>query len=198
MLWMLVVPPVLHSESTVAERIAVGWSGMRGGVSLAAALAITNDGFPKRDLVIFVAYAVIVLTLVVPGLTLAPLLRRLGLQETEDDRRADAEARLRLTNAALERLEEIGDHAPEHVVQRLRDRYGSRLERLEQRIEGDEDEHGQSDVAVAGKLMTEMIEAERDVLRDMRSERAFPPDVLRAVERELDLDESRRRARIRL
>ena len=54
---------------------SIAWSGMRGGVSLAAALAITEDGFPKRDLVIFVAYAVIVITLVLPGLTLAPLLR---------------------------------------------------------------------------------------------------------------------------
>jgi monovalent cation/hydrogen antiporter len=198
MLWVLVVPRLLDGETTLPERLAIGWSGMRGGVSLAAALAITNDNFPKRDLVIFVAYAVIVLTLVVPGLTLAPLLRRLHLQETEDDRRAGAEARLRITNAGLERLEELGDDAPEHIVQRLRDRYGSRLERLEQRVEGDEDEHGQSDVAVAGKLMAEMIEAERDALREMRNERAFPPDVLREVERELDLDESRLRARIRL
>ena len=115
-LWMLVVPTVLHSETTVPERIVIAWSGMRGGVSLAAALAITTDGFPKRDLVIFVAYAVIVLTLVVPGLTLAPLVRRLGLQETEEHRRRDAEARLRITQAALERLEELGDDAPEHIV----------------------------------------------------------------------------------
>ena len=83
-------------------------------------------------------------------------------------------------------------------MQRLRDRYGSRLERLEQRLEGDEDEHGQTDVAVAGRLMAEMIEAERDVLREMRRERAFPAEVLREIERELDLDESRLRARIRL
>ena len=65
-------------------------------------------------------------------------------------------------------------------------------------MEGDEDEHGQSDVALAGKLMAEMIEAERDVLRDMRREREFPADVLKEIERELDLDESRLHARIRL
>jgi CPA1 family monovalent cation:H+ antiporter len=180
------------------ERVAIAWSGMRGGVSLAAALAITMDDFPKRDLVIFVAYAVIVLTLVIPGLTLAPLLRRLGLDESEDDRRADAEARLRITQAALERLDEAGEDEPEHIVQRLRDRYGSRLERLEQRLEGDHDEHGQTDVAIAGRLLAEMIEAERDVLKQMRSERAFSAELLREIERELDLDESRLRARIRL
>jgi CPA1 family monovalent cation:H+ antiporter len=197
-LWMLVVPKVLPSETTRAERIAIAWSGMRGGVSLAAALAIPAHNFPKRELVIFVAYAVIVVTLVVPGLTLAPLLRRLGLHESEDDRRRDAEARLRITQAGLERLEDVSDGAPEHIVQRLRDRYGSRVERLEARVEGDHDEHGQTDVAIAGKLLAEMIEAEREVLRAMRSERAFPAAVLREIEHELDLDESRLRARIRL
>ena len=195
-LWMLVIPNLLHSETTVAERWVIAWSGMRGGVSLAAALAINTQGFPHRDLVIFVAYAVIVLTLVVPGLTLAPLVRRVGLQESEEHRRRDAEARLRITQAALERLDDLD--GPEHLVQRLRDRYGSRVERLEARVEGDHDERGESDVAVAGKLLAEMIEAERDVLRAMRRERAFPADVLREIERELDLDESRLRARIRL
>ena len=138
---------------------------MRGGVSLAAALAIPIEGFPDRDLVVFVAYAVILITLVVPGLTLAPLLRALGLVESEDDRRASAQARVRITEAALERLEELADDAPEHVVQRMRDRYGARLERLEARVEGDEDEHGKTDVAVAGRLMAEMIDAEREVLQ---------------------------------
>lgn len=197
-LWMLVVPTLLHSETTKAERVVIAWSGMRGGVSLAAALAITVDGFPKRDLVIFVAYAVIVLTLVLPGLTLAPLVKRLGLEESEDHKRLDAEARLKLTHAALERLDELEGEAPDHVVQRLRDRYGSRLERLEARVEGDHDEGGQTDVARAGKLMAEMIEAEREVLREMRKDRDYPADVLREMERELDLDDSRLRARIRL
>jgi CPA1 family monovalent cation:H+ antiporter len=178
------------------ERIAIAWSGMRGGVSLAAALAITHQGFPDRDLVIFVAYACIVLTLVLPGLTLAPLVRRLGLVEGEHAQRADAEARLRITQAALERLDELSGEAPEHVVQRMRDRYGSRVERLEARIEGDEE--GRNDVTVAGRLMAEMIDAERDVLKRMRSERAFSAETLREIERELDLDESRLRARIRL
>lgn len=147
---------------------------------------------------IFVAYAVIVLTLVIPGLTPAPLLRRLGLQESEEDRRADAEARKLLTEAALRRLEELSDGEPEHVVQRLRDRYGSRLERLEQRLEGEEDAHGRTDIAVAARLLAEMIEAEREALRGMRRERAIRAESLREIERELDPDESRLRARIRL
>ena len=65
-------------------------------------------------------------------------------------------------------------------------------------MEGDPDEHGASDVAHAGRLMAEMIDAERDVLKKMREERAFDAETLREIERELDLDESRLRARIRL
>ena len=118
--------------------------------------------------------------------------------ETEEHRRRDADARLRLTNAALERLEDVADDAPDHIVERLRDRYGSRVERLEARVEGDHDDDGRSDIAVAGRLMAEMIEAERDVLRAMRREGEIPADVLREMEHELDLDESRLRARIRL
>ena len=197
-LWMLVVPAVLPSQTSRPERVVIAWSGMRGGVSLAAALAIPVEDFPQRDLVVFVAYAVIVITLVLPGLTLAPLLRALGLGESEEDRRKDAEARMKITHAALERLDELEGEAPDHVVQRMRDRYGSRLERLEARLEGDHDEHGTSDVAHAGRLLAEMIEAEREVLKQMREERAVRPETLKEIERELDLDESRLRARIRL
>jgi len=132
------------------------------------------------------------------GRLLSPLVRRLGLVESEDHKRAAAEARLRITQAALERLDELDDEAPEHVVQRLRDRYGSRVERLEARMEGDHDEEGQTDVARTGRLLSEMIDAERDVLKTMRTERAFDAEILREIEHELDLDESRLRARIQL
>src|SRR3954447_282154 len=124
---MAIVPRILPSQTTRAERIVIGWSSMRGGVSLAAALAIPTavDGtpFPKRDLVLFVAYAVVVITLVVPALTLAPLLRRVGLGHTGKALRAGAEARLSITHAALQRLEAVAERgeAPEQVVSRLRD-----------------------------------------------------------------------------
>jgi Na+/H+ antiporter len=198
-IWMTIVPYLAHADTTREERIAIAWSGMRGGVSLAAALAIP-ESVAQRDLVLFVAYAVIVITLVVPGLTLAPLLARLGLGETPEQRRAEAEARLRITHAALERLEDAAerDGAPEHLVDRLRERYESRIERLEARIDDEENGDRGTDVQTAARLMVDMIEAERDALREMLRERAYPPDTLREIERELDLDESRVRARIRL
>jgi NhaP-type Na+/H+ or K+/H+ antiporter len=129
------VPTILEGESLIndgtgltAYKIAIAWAGMRGGVSLAAALAIPVS-VPERDLVAFLAYATIVITLVLPGLTLAPLIERLGLGEDAEHRRADAKARLRLTHAALERLEDAAerDDPPEHLVDRLLDLDESRL-----------------------------------------------------------------------
>ena len=197
--WMLVVPPLLHSHTPPSERVVIGWSGMRGGLSLAAALAIEPHAFPGRDLVLFITYSVVVITLVVPGLTLAPLLRRVGLTEDEAHRRADAEARLRITHAALDRLDDLaGDGLPEHLVNRLRERYELRIDRLETRLGDTPEAAHDTDVAVTGRTLADMIEAEREELRRMRRERAFPAETLREIERELDLDESRLRARIRL
>jgi NhaP-type Na+/H+ or K+/H+ antiporter len=92
------------------ERLVVGWSGMRGAVSLAAALAIPIDDFPDRDLIIFLAYGAVLVTLVLPGLTLAPLIARLDLSQSAERRRQEVEARLRLTHAALERLDDMAEH----------------------------------------------------------------------------------------
>jgi Na+/H+ antiporter len=214
MAWMFTVPSAIAlitrrgdddeaRWTTHRERVVVGWSAMRGGVSLAAALAIPVrvDGapFPDRDLIIFLAYAVVLLTLVVPGLTLAPLVRRLGLGQGEERRRADAELRLRLTQSALERLDDIerAEGPPDHVIERLRDRYLARLHSLESRLDDDRGAVRGSDQRAAATLQRELLEAERETLRDMQRERAYPADLLQRLQSEIDLDESRLQARAR-
>jgi monovalent cation/hydrogen antiporter len=207
--WMFVVPALFHAlapfakvsppDTAARERVVLAWSGMRGGVSLAAALAIPR-AMPDRDLVLFLAYAVVVLSLVGPGLTLAPLVRRLGLSQSEERRREATEARLRLAHAALERLEEVaraadGDGPSDRVIQRLRERYEARLERLEARLEDEEDTGRGIDHERAADLQASMLEAERDVLREMQQERTVAAELLRDLERELDVDESRVQAR---
>jgi monovalent cation/hydrogen antiporter len=141
---------------------------------------------------------VVLATLVGPGLTLTRLLEWLGLGEGEARRRADAELRLRLTRAAIERLDEIEreEQVAERVVDRLRDRYQGRAERLENRLDdgrrtlGDEQQE-------AARIQEDLFEAERDVLRDLERERAYPADLLQRLRSEIDLDESRLRARSR-
>jgi Na+/H+ antiporter len=198
--WMFILPELAdlsvigRSYTTRRERLVLAWSGMRGAVSLAAALSIPVESFPEREHVIFLAYAVVVVTLTIPGLTLAPLIDRLGLGQNEQRRRQEVEARLRLTHAALERLEQMGEKGEANgVVERLRDRYQTRLDRLQDRLEsaGGHPDHGTD----AAEAQIEVLEHEREALGDMRRERAFPPELLRSLEAEIDVDEARVRSR---
>ncbi|HWM10947.1 MAG TPA: Na+/H+ antiporter [Solirubrobacteraceae bacterium] len=198
--WMLIVPAVAHlrivprEPTGLPERILLSWCGMRGSVSLAAALAVPAS-VGERELVILVTYGVVLVTLVLPGLTLAPLIRRLGLGQSEELRRQEVEARMRLTHAALERFDEIGEHGdlPEPDLERLRDRYQARLDRLRDRLEeaGGHPDHRTE----AAEAQIDALEAERDALDEMRRERAFPAELLRDLEAEIDVDEARVRSR---
>jgi CPA1 family monovalent cation:H+ antiporter len=198
--WMFTVPSIarlriVQREPTgMAERLLLGWSGMRGGVSLAAALAVPVS-VDERELIILVAYGVVLVTLVVPGLTLAPLIHALGLGQSEQRQRQEVEARMRLTHAALERFDELGEHGdlPAEDLERLRDRYQARLDRLRDRLEQAE---GHPDHRTeAAEAQIEALEAERDLLAEMRRERAFPAELLRELEAEIDVDEARVRSR---
>jgi CPA1 family monovalent cation:H+ antiporter len=111
---------------------------MRGAISLAAALAIplTVQGgapFPGRDLILFLTFCVILLTLVLQGLSLPLLIRRLGLAGAEgEEEREETEARLRAAEAALARLEELADQdwVREETTARMRDLYQYRRRRF--------------------------------------------------------------------
>ena len=201
MAWMFAVPPLLmavarvtplqRSGATPRERLVLGWSGMRGAVSLAAALAIP-ESVPQRDLVVVLTFGAIVVTLVLPSVTLAPLVRALGLGQGEERRRADADARARLAHVALARLEEAAQEEgrSERAVELLRARHETRLEAAETH---GHDGNGSVDRRDAERLGELLLSAQRADLAEMRRERAYPADVLRTLQRELDLEESRLR-----
>jgi CPA1 family monovalent cation:H+ antiporter len=174
----------------------VSWSGMRGSVALAAALAIplTVHGggpFPDRDLVIFLTYAVILATLVLQGLTLPPLIRALGVQADTRDAEEEALARLRTAEAAIERLDELADEpwVAEDTAERTRRLFDFRRQRFASRIDGDGSIDERSERYQ--RLMHEVIRAERSALVQMRDRGEITDEVRRRVERDLDLEESR-------
>ena len=151
------------------ETTAVGWAGMRGAVSLAAALALPQS-FPQRDLLVFLTFCVIVATLVGQGLTLPPLIRRLGLvTRDQQDLLLTAEARRRLTVVALGHIDHVAgtDQFPEEVVDRLRTGYESQLARIDRRLEviGADNASGDSlgDTADSGAEAEAFLQAERDL-----------------------------------
>jgi CPA1 family monovalent cation:H+ antiporter len=209
-LWLFTVPYVVRAldrrPSQIARRVGaaprmvMGWAGMRGAVSLAAALALpleTDAGtpFPERDLVIFLAYCVVLFTLVVQGLTLPALIRRLGVVDDGSEEEAEEHAaRIAAAEAALAALDGLAgeDWTREDTIERMRGLYSFRRRRFST-LRGDlEDEDGIVDRSLAyQRLMHDVIEAQRAAIVQLRNEGLISADVMRRVEHDLDLEETR-------
>ena len=178
--------------------LIIGWMGMRGAVSLAAALAIpleTDAGapFPGRDLIIFLAFAVILATLVFQGLTLPKLIHFLALEEDVSEAKEDTKARIHAAEAALSRLEELVDEdwvRPE-TAERLRGLYDFRRSRFLARVDGEDDSAIERQSADFQRLRRELLEAERAAVVGLRRDGRISDDVMRRIERDLDLEDTR-------
>ncbi|MDQ3644327.1 MAG: Na+/H+ antiporter [Actinomycetota bacterium] len=192
-------PPPPWSHTTL-----VAWSGMRGAVSLAAALAIpleTDAGtaFPERDLVVFLVFCVILATLVGQGLAMPALIRALKIEDDGLNRDEELSARLEIAFAALDRIDELEDEDWVHpqTVERTRSLFDYRRRRFTSRIgagrseavEDDFDYEGRADTY--SRFMTHVLGAQRERLRRLRDEGRVTDEVRRRVEYDLDLEEAR-------
>jgi monovalent cation/hydrogen antiporter len=201
--WVMLVPLVIRAldrresqrerRSGWRTRMVVAWAGMRGSVSLAAALALPADT-PQRDLLVFVTFAIILSTLVFQGLTLPALIRRLGVHADEDDdAREELRARLTATQAALTRIEELAaeDWTREDTIERMERMYAYRRRRLKARAGKIEDD-GYEDRSVSyQRIVREVLEAQRAAIVGLRNEGVISNDVMHRIERELDLEDQR-------
>jgi Na+/H+ antiporter len=194
-------PPWTH-------QVVVSWTGMRGVVTLAAAAALpeTVHGgqFPDRDAVQFLAYAVTIGTLLLQGLTLPRLIRRLGVRDDDQPLR-DAEEELHLqekaTAAALERLDEvvaslvprIGEEKAHEWDQRIRGPLLARTATMHQAIRAEEEEEaerGRRRAQTFRRVRQQVIEIQRQVLMEERDKGHVDEEVVRAVLQELDHEEA--------
>jgi CPA1 family monovalent cation:H+ antiporter len=176
----------------------ISWAGMRGAVSLAAALAIplaTDAGapFPHRDLIIFLTFTVILGTLVLQGLTLPALIRVLGIQPDQSEQEEDAQARIRAAEAALARLEELEreDWVREDTVERMRGLYNFRRNRFSSRFDGESDGAIEEQSQAYQRLRRELLDAERAAITELGRAGAVSGDVVLRVRRDLDLEDAR-------
>jgi monovalent cation/hydrogen antiporter len=170
----------------------VSWAGTRGVVPLAAALSIplsTGGGaaLPDRDLVLLLTTAVIVLTLVVQGFTLAPLVRRAGIAvDLADVRQEDTTARLQLANAGLSHLHQLAETqaAPEFVIDALRAAWLDRIQRIQ--------EHKRSEspytASVYRQLRQELLDVENAELDRLYHDGTISDATRRRIQRSLDLE----------
>jgi CPA1 family monovalent cation:H+ antiporter len=198
------------------QTFVVAWTGMRGVVSLAAAMALARD-FPHRSLILFVTFGVILVTLVGQGLTLAPLIRRLKLTSDRDEETEEVTARHLSALAALERLNQLAEDAEmPPMVDRLRATYDERIAYYSRRLieaaepgersvgitrsngNGSPDDAAQAAEAALieacisnESVLREALAAERRMLVKLRDNGVIGDDVMRRVQEELDLEESK-------
>jgi Na+/H+ antiporter len=185
-------PHLVAQRTTWRLRAVAGWAGIRGAVSLAAALALGDD-FPQRDLVLFLTFCVITVTLVGQGLTLPYVIRRLGVGDDGRAEKEELKARLLVTKAALARIDELSgaDWTRDDSVERMRALYEYRKRRLAVRA-GKLDDDGYEDRSIAYQTMVrEVLEAQRAELVRLRADSTISADTMRRLERELDLEDQR-------
>jgi monovalent cation/hydrogen antiporter len=192
-----------RSESREAappwQRPAVAsWMGLRGAVTLAAALALplktdAGDPFPGRPLIIYLAFAVIVATLVFQGLTLPFIIRALGVEADDLTEREEYKARIHAADAALARLEELVDEdwVRPDTADRLRRQMGFRRNRFAARFSADDDGAIEEQSQAYQRLLRELLHAERSAVLALRREGRINDEVMYRVTRDLDLEDAR-------
>jgi CPA1 family monovalent cation:H+ antiporter len=176
----------------------VAWTGMRGVVSLAAALALPDkmqDGkpFPGRDLILFLTFVVILATLVVQGLSLPPLIRWLGVEDDGAMENEERQARLKANQAALARLNEITEHEPAKAdaLHRVRIEYEDHI----RQVEGIEPQSAGTPLRLFSseyeRLSHTALQVERRTILQLRNADIINDEVLRRIQHDIDLAEAR-------
>ncbi len=178
--------------------LLTSWSGMRGAVSLAAALAIplTTDAgrpFPERDLIVFLTFCVILGTLVLQGLSLPLVIRALGIEPDHTEETENAKARIHAAEAALARLDELLDEdwVGEQTAERLRGLYGFRRDRFASRFDSEGDGAIETQSQNYQRLRRELLDAERAAVVALGREGMISGDIVNRIRRDLDLEDAR-------
>ena len=195
-----VLPKVRRAGPALPWRgpFVISWAGMRGVVTLAAAFAIPvgdemTPGMPGRNVVVFVAFVITVGTLLLQGLTLPTLIRRLHVQDKGGQRDVLDEAAVKqaAAEAALSRLDELSDDStPQHVTEQLRTWAQHRSNGAWERLGRSDEEIGESPSVAFTRLRREMLTAERDTFVRFRDMGRIDEGVLRDMLRELDYEEA--------
>jgi monovalent cation/hydrogen antiporter len=196
---------ILHQDEplpSARQTFIVGWTGMRGVVSLAAAIALPltlkhGSTFTQRNMIIFLAFSAILVTLVLQGLTLPPLIRALGFAAASGSHsgcREEQDARRAILNAALKYLGNIRRNAKPEVVavyDDLSQGYRSRLAGLSQEGTVSTDGIGPGFYKEYVEVYRKLLKVQQQTAVRLRNERRISDELLRELQRELDLSESR-------
>ncbi|MBL7839978.1 MAG: Na+/H+ antiporter [Cyclobacteriaceae bacterium] len=172
----------------------VAWSGMRGIVSLAAALALplmvnSTMPFPNRNMIIFLTFCVIFSTLVVQGLTLPGLIKMLGIKTDGAEEEEEHQARIKITSAVIEHIEENYSLLNDELLNQIKTKYEIRIQRLRKDVDNQRLNDDQYKELL--KIRQDLLNRERAFILDMRNKGGLNLEILRRLENELDLEETR-------
>ncbi|MFL5779716.1 MAG: Na+/H+ antiporter [Thermoleophilaceae bacterium] len=180
------------------SRLVLVWSGMRGAVSLAVALALpfetdAGGGFPKRNLIVFLTFAVIFFTLVVQGLSLPAVIRRASLADVGGDGDEETRARIVAAKAAIDRIDALADEdwTRDETIERMRRFYEYRKRRFAARAGKIEDDGYEDRTLAYQQTLQAVLAAQREALLRMRSDGELSNEAMNRILTELDLEESR-------
>jgi Na+/H+ antiporter len=182
--------------------MVIGWTGLRGIISLAAALSLpfqTANGapFPQRSPIVFITFCVIIITLVGQGLSLIPFLRRLKLKYADDDEQSEEyeiHVRVKALQSGLHRIQSLRQRAKSDrdrlTLDRLEAEYRNRIDHLVHHTEGAEAPE-ESETQFDHLANQEAIDAERREIMRMRDEGEIPDEIFRRIQYDLDLATAR-------
>ncbi len=180
----------------------VAWSGMRGVVSLAAALSIplmltTGEEFPNRNLILFISFIVILFTLVLQGLSLPFLIDKLGIVIKSNERKHELEIQMHLVTAVLAHIDSKYSVEVEtmEAFRMLKERYVHLWEAQEKQLLNHD--KTPSYIPAYRDALLELIDVRRKALEELRAEKKYPDELLRDIEREIDHEEARLRMQVR-
>ncbi|WP_158088695.1 Na+/H+ antiporter [Thermoactinospora rubra] len=191
MVWTIVVVPLLRFKRfesiDLRQRFVMGWAGIRGAITLAIALSLPHDA-PGRDLVVFLAACVVLATLLGQAPTIAPLLRRLGMGESEAELREEALAREAMLEAALARIDELAsdDEVDDRTAEVYRQLFQLRLDRVRAVLDEDsESPHGR------GRLRRDLVRVQRHKVNELYRKGKISAETQLKLSRELDVEDRR-------
>ncbi len=174
----------------------IAWSGMRGVVSLAAALSIpltlqSGEPFPLRNMILFISFIVILCTLVLQGLSLPFLIRKLGIEVKDNERTQELEIEMNLANAALAHITANYDHEIKTVkaFRMLKERHEMLLKAQHKQL-SDQGNAPPLHSSTYRAALLELIDVRRAALAEIRLSKAYPDEIIRNIEREIDLNEA--------
>jgi CPA1 family monovalent cation:H+ antiporter len=182
--------------------LIIGWAGMRGVVSLASALSVplllsNGQAFPQRNLILFITFVVILVTLVFQGLTLPFIIRLTGVAEIEESMPTDmqeAGIRLRLRHVALAHMDQhyVRDMQQNELIKALQQRMQAEAQRTGNLLEAlDYDETKRQALQRYHQVLLDVLRVQREELFVLRHEAVFDEEMLRHQEAQLDLDEAK-------